>query len=183
MPTHRTHGPSPGRVVGLYALTIMEEEGVLYGYALAERIAQVTDGTYRPGAGAIYPALEALEERRLARSTPQGRRRLYRITREGREVLARVRRGIAGRSRGGPELGLLWSEIAGHSDPGEFLLGRLQHQLDAIGRFLDREAAGGSDRRELRRRLAVELRLAQERIRPATGVGRRRREHRRGATE
>ncbi len=166
MPERPTPGPSPGRLVGLYALAVMEREGPLYGYQLAERIAQRTDGSWRPGAGAIYPALESLRARRLARPNVRGRQRVYRITREGRAFLARVRRGIAWRSRGGPDIGPLWSEIAGHEDPGAFLLGRLQHQLDGVTRFLAREAAAGHLRREFRRQLRTELRLAEARTSP-----------------
>ncbi len=165
----------PSGVLGIYALATIEREGRAYGYELSERIAQRTDGAWRPGAGAVYPALELLAARGLVRSTREGRRRVYRITPSGRAHLRRVRRRIAWRNRGGRDLGWLWAEIAGHTDPGEFLLARLGRQLDAVTRFLAREAEAGSERADLRRRLSVELELARSRLdRPPARPGARR---------
>jgi DNA-binding PadR family transcriptional regulator len=162
----------PGRVLGLYALSAMDRDGRLYGYELAERIAQRTEGTWRPGPGAIYPALEALADRGLARSKVEGRRRVYQITREGRTFLRHLRRQMLWRSRGGPDLGALWSEISGHNDPGQFRLERLQHQVDSMNSYLERAEANSSESRALRRQLRDLLRRAQlqlERSGPARG--------------
>jgi DNA-binding PadR family transcriptional regulator len=137
-------GPPPGRVLGLYALSAMDRDGRLYGYELAERIAARTEGTWHPGPGAIYPALGALVTRGLARSRVEGRRRVYRITPRGRSLLRGIRRQMLWRTRGGPDLGLLWSEIAGRDDPGQFRFERLQHQLESMSDYLAR--AGTSER-------------------------------------
>lgn len=153
------HGPMPGRILGLYALAVMEREGSVHGYALADRIADRTRGTWRPGAGAIYPALDSLARRHLATVSRDGRRRVYRITGPGRTLLRRIRRQMAWRLRGGLELGLLWSEIGGVADPAEHLLRRLDMHLDAVFEFLSREgpttSAGERFRREARSRIAV----------------------------
>jgi DNA-binding PadR family transcriptional regulator len=69
-------GPRPGRLLGLYALAVMERDGPIYGYSLADRVAERTDGGWRPGAGAIYPALQVLVTRGMARSSRDGRRRV-----------------------------------------------------------------------------------------------------------
>lgn len=160
------HGPMPGRILGLYALAVMEQDGSLHGYALADRIADRTRGTWRPGAGAIYPALTSLARRHLATVTRDGTRRIYHITPAGRGLLRRVRRQMAWRLRGGLELGLLWSEIAGVADPAEHLLRRLDMHLDAVFEFLARggrtHSADERLRREVRSRLAAaEVRLDQ----------------------
>jgi DNA-binding PadR family transcriptional regulator len=122
----------PSRLLGFYALSVMESEGALYGYMLADRIAERTEGGWRPGAGAIYPALESLTRRKLARPAREGRRRIYRITPAGRGMLKEVRRNISWRAAGGPDLSRLWAEIAGPSDPDQFLLDAFRRRLDAV---------------------------------------------------
>ncbi len=78
--------------MGLYALTLMEREGPLHGYGLSERIAERTEGAWRPGAGSVYPSLRKLVESGLARSKATERRRVYSITPQGRALLRRMRR-------------------------------------------------------------------------------------------
>ena len=153
----------PGRILGLYALAVMDREGPLHGYALADRIAERTRGTWRPGAGAIYPALDSLARRRLAKATREGPRRVYHITGEGRNLLRKIRRQMAWRLRGGLELGLLWSEIGGVADPAEYLLTRLDTNLDAVFEYLDR--GGGPPSAEERFRRAVRARIESAEVR------------------
>jgi DNA-binding PadR family transcriptional regulator len=172
-------GPMPGRVLSLYALATLDREGRLHGYELAERIASRTDGTWRPGPGAIYPALGGLSERGLARSKLEGRRRVYHITPEGRAFLRRLRAGMLWRARGGPDLGALWSEIAGHADPGRFRFERLRHETERMTDYLSRAGSGTADlrllRKEVRDLLArAERQLAQEDAAPPRPRGRRR---------
>jgi len=155
----------PGRILGFYALSVMDAEGPLYGYMLAERVADRTDGAWRPGAGAIYPALEALTRRKLARSTSEGRRRVYRITPEGRSVLREVRRNMAWRFRGGLDLSRLWSEIAGLGDPGRFLIDNVRHRLDSVVSYFARNDRMNRETRALREQFREELRLAEIRLR------------------
>ena len=138
-----SHDPSrPERwrrgTVGMYALTLMEKEGAVHGYRVAERIAERTEGTWRPGPGAVYPALQRLTERGLARrkSHSLSRRREFEITPRGRAVLDRVRafRG-ANRARA-PDLAALWAEIAGVGEIEDLLLLRLQRSLGGLERVL-----------------------------------------------
>ncbi len=157
-------GPRPGRLLGLYALSVMERDGPIYGYSLAERVAERTDGGWRPGAGAIYPALQALVTRGLARSSRDGRRRVYSITRPGRAFLARVRRGWMGVGRTGPDLAMLWSEIAGTGDPGQHLLRHLRHHLDGIATYLEKDPQMRAGRGFLRDQVQAELRVAGTRL-------------------
>jgi len=122
----------PARLVGLYALRCMERDGAVHGYSLSERIAERTGGVWRPGPGAIYPALQRLTDRGLARSRLVGRRRVYTITPKGRESLARLRAQTAGWTSRAPDLSALWADVAGVDDVATFLLMRLRRALDAI---------------------------------------------------
>ncbi len=153
-------------MLGLYALAVMNREGRLYGYELAERIALRTDGTWRPGPGAIYPALAALTDRGFARSRLEHRRRVYDVTPSGRAYLRRFRQQMLWRNRGGPDLGALWAEIAGHADPGTFRLERLQRQVDSLIDFLARAEESGRDPRPLRDQMRAVLRQAEGRLGP-----------------
>lgn len=134
----------PPRMIGLYALATMEREGSVYGYRLAQRIAERTAGTWRPGPGAIYPSLRLLVDRGLARRRGAGRRREYRITPTGRAVLRRVRARVGSTSVGGPDLSALWAEVVGSSDVNGFLLRRLRRALDDISSTLARRPGPGA---------------------------------------
>lgn len=150
----------PARLVGLFALRCMERDGAVYGYSLSERIADRTGGVWRPGPGAIYPALQRLTDRGLARSRLVGRRRVYTLTPKGRETLARLRTQTTGWSPRAPDLSALWADVAGVDDVGTFLLLRLRRALDAIDTALatpSTERNGSPSLRSLRADVLAEL--------------------------
>jgi PadR family transcriptional regulator PadR len=67
-----------------------------YGFELAERLRERTDGVLAAKEGTLYPALHSLEADGLVESywqdSPSGpRRRYYRITQAGREALTQRR--------------------------------------------------------------------------------------------
>lgn len=150
-------GPTPGRLLGLYALSVMEREGAVYGYRLSARVAERTSGGWRPGPGAVYPALGRLVDRELAVRQRVGSRQLYRITENGRRLLEEVRRGRTGRGRHAPELGLLWAEVAGDGDPGRFLTDRIRSLSDRFVDYLRSEAVAPALRRRHGRHMLREL--------------------------
>lgn len=158
-------GPVPGRVLGLYALATMGREGPVYGYALAEKVSAETDGAWRPGPGAIYPALNALVERGMARVTRDGRRRVYAITPAGRATLTRIRGYFSDSRAEAPDLSRLWATIHGSTDPGRHLLQRLHRRLDALVVAVERDpgarAGGGTLRVEAIAELSEALRRLQ----------------------
>jgi DNA-binding PadR family transcriptional regulator len=156
----------------------MEKEGPIYGYLLSERIAERTDGGWRPGAGAIYPALRSLAERGLARAVPGGTRRLYGITPKGRGLLRGIRRNWSSGGTGGPDLSRLWAEIAGSADPGEHLLRRLRRHLDSISVALERDPAMRAGARPLRVQVLREIESAADRLTSVPGTPAPRRRHR-----
>jgi len=164
MPATPIKRPMPGRVLWLYALATLEREGTVYGYALADRIAERTEGAWRPGAGAVYPALQSLVRRGVAREHKAGVRRVYTITPQGRAVLRRIRTQMAGPGPGAPDLSLLWAEIAGVPDPGTHILGRLHRQLESLDALLARQPDAQVGRRSVREAASEELRSALRRL-------------------
>ena len=72
--------------------------GPLHGYAIAQRLEQVSKNVLRPQQGTLYPALHRLERRRCLTATwkrpPNGREtKTYRLTAKGRAELIREQRG------------------------------------------------------------------------------------------
>ncbi len=126
------------RLVGLYALTLMEREGRVYGYRISERIAQRTEGNWRPGPGAVYPALGQLVRSGFARARVQGRRKEYSITPAGRKLLSRIRQGPDQFQRARVDLAPLWAEVLGSADVGELHLLNLRRALTRLEGFLSR---------------------------------------------
>jgi DNA-binding PadR family transcriptional regulator len=156
--------PSPYRLLRLYALAAMERDGPLYGYGLAARVADRTAGAWRPGPGAVYPALGRLVTRGWARADRVGRRRVYRITAQGRRFLARVRLGLEERRRLEPDVGPLWAEISGRPEFGEFVLDRFERQLDRLVEFLASPTLSPARARAHRQRALRALKAAERRL-------------------
>ena len=76
-----------------YLLLAALAEGKNHGYALAQRVSEITDGDVRPGAGTLYAALERLLSMELIEEcgteVVDGRaRRRYRITSAGTTALS-----------------------------------------------------------------------------------------------
>ena len=66
--------------------------GPVHGYAIAQRLEQVSRGVVQVPEGSLYPALHRLENRRLLgadwKATETGREaKFYRLTRKGRKQL------------------------------------------------------------------------------------------------
>jgi transcriptional regulator len=94
-------------------------EGPTYGYALAQTVAERSNGYFELKEGSLYPALHRLERQKLLRSSWQeadGRRRkYYELTPSGRTELAARKRswvsfaagvnGVLGTSRLAPSNG------------------------------------------------------------------------------
>ncbi|MDE3195338.1 MAG: PadR family transcriptional regulator [Acidobacteriota bacterium] len=69
----------------------------MHGSAIADRISQVTGGTFQVKAGSLFPALHRLEQEGWIqgewRESAEGRRvRSYEITREGRRQFTREKK-------------------------------------------------------------------------------------------
>jgi transcriptional regulator len=80
----------------LMVLQVLESMGPRHGYAIAERLDQVSAGALRLNMGSLYPALMRLEQRGLLKGTwgtteNNRRARFYAITPAGRRELAAER--------------------------------------------------------------------------------------------
>lgn len=174
MPRRRDadHDPRQG-LLGIYALAQMAREGPVHGYRISERISERTEGAWRPGPGAVYPALQRLTRRGLARSRVEGRRRVYSITPEGRTMLAHLRARSTSRASHGPDLAVLWAEVSGMDDVAAFLLMRLRRSLDAIDNALASpvlSGAGSPGLKTLRTDVMGELTFRLEQLRRREGA-------------
>src|SRR3954465_10724606 len=78
-------------------LKTLDTLGPLHGYAIAERLEQVSSGVLQLNMGTLYPALMRLEQRGLVKGTwgttdNNRKARFYAITAAGRRQLAREKR-------------------------------------------------------------------------------------------
>jgi len=82
--------------LGLMVLQVLESMGPRHGYAIAERLDQVSAGALQLNMGTLYPALMRLEQRGLVKGTwgtteNNRRARFYAITPAGRRELTAER--------------------------------------------------------------------------------------------
>jgi DNA-binding PadR family transcriptional regulator len=71
------------------ALLSLLEQGPKHGYELMKELEARSGGIYRASPGAIYPALQQLEDEGLVISEQTDGKRTYRLTEAGRQELAR----------------------------------------------------------------------------------------------
>ncbi|HTS38787.1 MAG TPA: PadR family transcriptional regulator [Candidatus Solibacter sp.] len=81
----RFFGPGEIRL----ALLSMLESGPKHGYELMKELETKSGGIYKASAGAIYPALQQLEDEGLVTSDQAAGKRTYALTQAGREELKR----------------------------------------------------------------------------------------------
>ena len=94
-PQPRTPPPAPSDVLrGTLDLLILKALSLepMHGWAIAQRLEQLSREVLRVGQGSLYPALQRLEERGWVssewRATDQGRRaKYYELTPPGRRAL------------------------------------------------------------------------------------------------
>jgi DNA-binding PadR family transcriptional regulator len=64
----------------------------MHGYQLMQRIAELSQGIWRPSPGTIYPVLAQLEDEGLVEVTRSQGRKMATLTDEGRALRARATR-------------------------------------------------------------------------------------------
>lgn len=164
-------------MIGMYALHQMSRSPI-YGWQLAERIAETTKGGWRPGAGAVYPILKGLVRQKLARTDVRGGRKVYLVTPRGRARLALMRARI--RDGGGRymELRRLVLDIVDPVDRPEWAIEQLRRSLTMFVELSDSVdlVPSARGRALMSRQGARELREALSRIEhaPRPGTGSRR---------
>ena len=77
---------------GLLKLAVLRILSVqpMPGYALIKEIERMSDRTWKPSPGSIYPALESLLKGGVITQEVVGRKRVYHLTPKGEEVLGMV---------------------------------------------------------------------------------------------
>ena len=117
---HHRHGPPPwagdmafGRRRRMRrgdvraAMLVLLAEEPRNGYGLMQEIEQRSEGEWRPSPGAVYPALQQLEDEGLVRTNDADGRKAYELTDAGRAHVDEHR----------DELGEPWANLGG--GPGE----------------------------------------------------------------
>jgi len=72
------------------AILALLAERPMHGYEMIQELDERTSGAWRPSPGAVYPALQLLEDQGLVRADAAGEKRSYQITDAGREELAQA---------------------------------------------------------------------------------------------
>ena len=60
----------------------------MHGYEMIQELEERTDGMWRPSPGAVYPALQHLEDQGLVTADASGGKRLFSLTEAGRTEAA-----------------------------------------------------------------------------------------------
>jgi DNA-binding PadR family transcriptional regulator len=74
---------------GFLKLAILKiiSERPMHGYALMQEIDRISEHTWKPSPGSIYPALQELQRSGIIIQETVGRKRVYRLTADGWMVL------------------------------------------------------------------------------------------------
>jgi DNA-binding PadR family transcriptional regulator len=74
---------------GLLRLTIMKLLSVkpMHGYALMKEIDRISEHSWKPSPGSIYPALQGLQRSEIVAQDMIGRKRIYQLTPKGKLLL------------------------------------------------------------------------------------------------
>jgi DNA-binding PadR family transcriptional regulator len=92
------------------ALALLAERP-MHGYEMIQELEERTGGVWRPSPGAVYPALQLLEDQGLVRADADTGKRQFELTDAGREELAK-----AGDRKP-------WDEVTADINPTQFKLG------------------------------------------------------------
>jgi DNA-binding PadR family transcriptional regulator len=65
-------------------------ERPMHGYEMIQELEERTDGVWRPSPGAVYPALQLLEDQGLVTADADAGKRLFSLTDAGREEAAKA---------------------------------------------------------------------------------------------
>lgn len=162
MPRSATRGSRPqGGFLGLYALRMMEE-GPIYVHQVANRIAERTQGAWRPSPGALYPSVRSLVDRGLAGMRRVGNRTIFTITPAGRRRLRGSRTNPVRWQNRFVHAWRLWLDFVSPEEMAEFLAQRVRTDLTVARSALtaDEGALPPAERRYLTGQLRAELERA-----------------------
>ena len=129
-------GRGPGRRAGRgdirAAILLLLAEEPMHGYQLIQQIGERSGGTWRPSPGAIYPALNLLEDEGLVVITAESGRKMATLTEAGGTYV----------TQNAEQLGSPWEDAASRpTSPGRALRGA----LEALGAAAHQVARTGTD--------------------------------------
>ncbi|WP_315096805.1 PadR family transcriptional regulator [uncultured Cellulomonas sp.] len=129
-------GRGPGRRAGRgdirAAILLLLAEEPMHGYQLIQQISERSGGTWRPSPGAIYPALNLLEDEGLVAITAESGRKMATLTEAGGTYV----------TENAEQLGSPWEDAASRpASPGRALRGA----LEALGAAAHQVARTGTD--------------------------------------
>jgi DNA-binding PadR family transcriptional regulator len=101
----------------------------MHGYQIIQEIGERTGGAWQPSPGAVYPALQLLEDQGLIRAEETEGRRVYHLTDSGRSLVEERREELTG----------LWEAVNRSADEGTTELRDLYGQLGAAVRQVAHE--------------------------------------------
>ena len=114
------------------ALALLTERP-MHGYEMIQELEERTDGMWRPSPGAVYPALQLLEDQGLVTADTDGGKRLFALTDGGREEAAK-----AGDRKP-------WDDVTEGIDPTQF---RLRDSLGPIAVAARQVALAGTPQQQ-----------------------------------
>ncbi|MBO3102370.1 PadR family transcriptional regulator [Cellulomonas fengjieae] len=129
-------GRGPGRRAGRgdirAAILLLLAEEPMHGYQLIQQISERSGGTWRPSPGAIYPALNLLEDEGLVTITAESGRKMATLTEAGGTYV----------TEHAEQLGSPWEDAASRpTSPGRALRGA----VEALGAAAHQVARTGTD--------------------------------------
>ena len=150
-------GRGPGRRAGRgdirAAILLLLAEEPMHGYQLIQQIGERSGGTWRPSPGAIYPALNLLEDEGLIAITSESGRKMATLTEAGGTYV----------TENAEQLGSPWEDAASRpTSPGRALRGA----LEALGAAAHQVARTGTDQ-QATQALEVLDRARRDRLRVA----------------
>jgi DNA-binding PadR family transcriptional regulator len=131
----------------------------MHGYEIITELETRSEGRWRPSPGAVYPALEKMEEHGAITSTEADGRRQYELTDRGRELLAEIQ------SAEDDDAPAPWNQT-GTTGRGEMrrLISELEGQVRQVARFgtAEQRAAATTLLEDTKRQLYVILAASSE---------------------
>jgi len=135
-------------LIGLFALHMMER-GSVYGSDVANKIKELTEGTWKPGAGAIYPTLNRLVRKGYARIDLSDERKRYHLTQKGKTFVEEVKMRFLSKSK----YTFTWRlvlEMIDRKERAEFVIERFKSGLETVTEILnERDYLPPEERRHL----------------------------------
>ncbi|MEM0128342.1 MAG: helix-turn-helix transcriptional regulator [Thermoplasmatales archaeon] len=125
------------RGILFFIILTMVKDGPIYGNQVSNMISEKTGGSWKPGAGSIYPALNRLKRRGMIERYEENGRAMYRITDKGQVMISKIRERHFEHSPISKFLSKLWMETMGPEEKMRFLVSSAQHMNEFLAENLD----------------------------------------------